>query len=527
MKFRKYPSGTGTEAAIRTLHQPTDYNHPISSSMSTNEQRLRAIFHDCSDVVFHSAPMPMQIETLAIYIIGLPDTKHLDELILNQLVAGHAQAQSTSDRLDGIGSVFQKRLVPVSMSRKVTLISEVVDGVLKGEVVFLFEGESHGLAASVPGSEGRAIEDPPSEPVIRGPREGFVESLVTNTSLLRKRLRSAHLKIETFSIGTLSHTEVALVYLKAIAEEELLHDVRSRLQQIQIDGVLESGYIEEFITDTPYSPFPQIQNTERPDVVIGSLLEGKVAVLTEGTPIALVLPMTFWTGLQASEDYYERSMIATPIRWLRILFMSVSLFLPSLYVSLVSYDHPALPTNLLLSIASSQRLSPFPAIIETLLMEITFEALREAGVRLPKGVGSAVTIVGGIVIGQAAVQAGFISAPVVIVVATTGIASFIIPRYNFGLAFRLLRFPLLLLAGFMGFFGLMIGILAIIIHLAALRSFGLPYLYPVAPLSPEGLKDVFIRKTWFNMGTRPKPANTQNRFRMSPGQQPDSRNQGE
>ncbi|MBO7743186.1 spore germination protein [Paenibacillus sp. MWE-103] len=527
MKFKKHSSGTPTEAALRALHQNTDCNNPMSSSISNNEQQLRSIFHDCSDVVFHNAPIPMQVETLAIYIIGLSDTKHLDELMLNQLIASHSQEPLRSDRLDGVESVFQKRLVPVSMSRKVTSISEVVDSVLKGEVVFLFEGESQGLAVCVPGTEGRAVEDPPSEPVIRGPREGFVERLATNTSLLRRRLRSAHLKIETFSIGTLSHTEIALVYVKSIVKEELLHDVRNRLQRIQIDGVLESGYIEEFITDTPYSPFPQVQNTERPDVVIGSILEGKVAVLTEGTPIALVLPMTFWTGLQASEDYYERSIIATPIRWLRILFMSVSLLLPSLYVSLVSYDHPALPTNLLLSIASSQRLSPFPAIIETFLMEITFEALREAGVRLPKGVGSAVTIVGGIVIGQAAVQAGFISAPVVIVVATTGIASFIIPRYNFGLAFRLLRFPLLLLAGFMGFFGLMIGILAIIVHLAALRSFGLPYLYPVAPLSPEGLKDVFIRKTWFNMGSRPRPAAPQNHFRIPPAEEPDSRIQDE
>lgn len=511
---------------MEAAHHPnTDYNFPIDPTLSVNEQRLRTIFEDCSDVAFHCLPMPMQSDTLAVYIIGLPDTKHLDALFLNQLNAGRSREPLTSDRPEGAEPFFQQRLVPVSMSRKVESIDEAVDAVLAGEVVFLFDGASHGLAASVPESEGRAIEDPPSEPAIRGPREGFVERLVTNTSLLRRRLRNTHLKIETYAIGTLSRTEVALVYLKAIAEEDLLQEVRSRLQRIRIDGVLESGYIEEFITDTPISPFPQIQNTERPDVVIGSLLEGKVALLTEGTPVALVLPMTFWTGLQASEDYYERSMIATPIRWLRILFTTVSLFLPSLYVSLVSYDHPALPTNLLLSIASSQRLSPFPAIIEMLLMEVTFEALREAGVRLPKGVGSAVTIVGGIVIGQAAVQAGFISAPVVIVVATTGIASFIIPRYNFGLAFRLLRFPLLLLAGFMGFFGLMIGILAIMIHLASLRSFGLPYLYPVAPLSMEGLKDVFVRKAWFNMGSRPRPAAARNRLRIPPGKQPDTRNQ--
>lgn len=523
--FRKHRSAAATiDHVLSDLNQTDNSDIPIESDISINEQILRAIFQDCSDVVFHSAQIQMQTKTLALYIAGLPDTKHLDDIILKLMFSSCPQDIQKSDYIE---QVSQRKVIPVSESRRVSLISDIVKNVLKGDVVFLFDGEEQGLAVSVQGTEARAIEEPSMEPVIRGPREGFVENLRTNTSLLRRRLRSAHLKVESFSIGKLSHTEVTVVYIRGIATEELVNTVRDRLNQIQIDGVLESGYLEEFITDAPYSPFPQIQSTERPDVVIASLLEGKVAIITDGTPIALVLPMTFWTGLQASEDYYERSITATPIRWLRLLFTFVSLFLPSVYVSLVSYDHPALPTNLLISIASSQRQSPFPAIIETLLMEVTFEALREAGVRLPKGVGSAVTIVGGIVIGQAAVMAGFISAPVVIVVAITGIASFIIPRYNFGLAFRLLRFPLLLLSGFMGFFGIMIGIIAITIHLATLRSFGVSYLSPVAPLSLDGLKDVFLRKAWFAMNLRPRSTVQQNIVRIPPGQQPDQREKGD
>ncbi|MDR6555507.1 spore germination protein [Paenibacillus qinlingensis] len=512
MKFQKHrSSGTASEPVN------SDYKIPLDPSILRNEQMLKNIFQDCSDVVIQSPAMPLQIEMLALYITGLSDTSHLEDLILKQFMSFSRDQQKS----DGMEQVIQTNFIPISRTKKVSILSDVIDSVLQGDVVFLFDEMAYGIAVCVQASERRGIEEPQSEPVIRGPCEGFVESLQTNTGLLRVRLRSADLKMESLSIGSLSHTNVVIVYLKGIAEEELLHDVRNPIRNIQIDGVLESGYIEEFITDSPYSPFPQIQNTERPDVIIGSLLEGKIAILTDGTPIALVVPMTFWAGLQASEDYYERSIAATPLRWLRILFTAVSLFLPSLYVSLVSYDHPILPTSLLLSIASSQRMSPFPAIIETILMEITFEALREAGLRLPKGVGSAVTIVGGIVIGQAAVQAGFISAPVVIVVATTGIASYIIPRYNFGLAFRLLRFPLLLLAGFMGFYGLMIGIIAILIHLAALRSFGVPYLYPVAPLSLDGLKDVFVRKPWFSINLRAKPTPENKRSRIPPEKQPD------
>lgn len=523
MIFRKQRSAaTTTDNVLNDLNQTANYDIPIESDISINEQILRAIFQDCSDVVFHSAQIQMRTKTLALYIAGLPDIKHLDDITLKLMFSSCQQDIQKSDYIEQV-----PQGIPVSESKKVSLISDIVENVLKGDVVFLFDGEEQGLAVSVQGTETRSIEEPAMEPVIRGPREGFVENIKSNTSLLRRRLRSAHLKMESFSIGKLSRTEVTVVYIRGIATKGLVDKVRDRLKQIRIDGILESGYLEEFITDVPYSPFPQMQSTERPDVVIGSLLEGKVAVITDGTPVALVLPMTFWAGLQASEDYYERSIVTTPIRWLRLLFTFVSLFLPSVYVSLVSYDHPALPTNLLISIASSQRQSPFPAIIETLLMEVTFEALREAGVRLPKGVGSAVTIVGGIVIGQAAVMAGFISAPVVIVVAITGIASFIIPRYNFGLAFRLLRFPLLLLSGFMGFFGIMIGIIAITIHLATLRSFGVSYLSPVAPLSVDGLKDVFLRKAWFAMNLRPRSTVQQNILRIPPGQEPDQREKGD
>ncbi|WAH44657.1 spore germination protein [Alicyclobacillus fastidiosus] len=290
-----------------------------------------------------------------------------------------------------------------------------------------------------------------------------------------------------------------------------------------MDGVLETGYIEDFIEDKPYSPFPTVQNTERPDVVAASLLEGKVAILVDGTPFALIVPLTLMSALNANEDYYERSFVSTAIRWVRFVFVHIALLLPSIYVALVSYQQEMVPTTFLLSIAAAQEATPFPAIVEAFGMEFMFEGLREAGVRLPKAVGSAISIVGALVIGQAAVQAGIVSAPMVIVVATTGIATFTIPRFNVGIAIRLLRFPMLLLAGMFGFYGITIGMLGILVHLTTLRSFGVPYFAPLAPLTAHGLKDVFIRAPWWAMIRRPNTAESTNSVRVPSGQQPSPR----
>ena len=290
----------------------------------------------------------------------------------------------------------------------------------------------------------------------------------------------------------------------------------NRLKRIEIDGILESGYIEEMIEDNPYSPFPQIMTTERPDIACSNLLEGRAVILVEGTPFSLIAPISFFSLLQSHEDYYQRFMIGTIIRWLRYLFLGVSLLFPSLYVAILTFHQEMVPAQLLLSMASSREAVPFPAIVEALLMEIAFEALREAGVRLPKQIGSAVSIVGALVIGQAAVQAGLVSAPMVIIVAITGISSFMIPRYVAGIAIRMLRFPIMLLASTLGLLGIMMAIIAIAIHLCTLRSFGVPYLAPLAPLKVRELKDVLWRSPLWMMDTRPHLTGESNLYRQSP-----------
>ena len=266
-----------------------------------------------------------------------------------------------------------------------------------------------------------------------------------------------------------------------------------RLSRLKIDYVLESHSIEEGIVDERFSPFPQMLATERPDVVVSNLLEGRFVILVDGTPFSLVAPITLSSMLQSPEDYYQNIYISIAIRWMRYIFYIMSLLLPSFYVAITTFHQEMIPTVLLLSIARAREEIPFPALVEALIMEVSFEALREAGVRLPKQIGSAVSIVGALIIGQAATTAGIVSAPMIIIVALTGIASFMVPRYSASISTRLLRFPIMLLAGTLGLTGIILAIILLVIHLSSLRSFGTPYLSPIAPTSPKKLKDVWWR----------------------------------
>ena len=475
---------------------PNPIDEIVSANLEQNERLLRQIFTNCSDVIYRPITFNGKIQILLLFIDGLVDAKHLDDMILKPLL--FQEPSINSDNLDGLGQLLQNQSVPIGETKIVSKIQDVVRKVLKGEVVLFVDGEASALVASIKGWSKRGIEEPSTEQVIRGPREGFIETLRVNTSLIRRKIQSERLKMEPLTIGGLTQTDVVILYIEGTVNDNVLQEVRKRLDRIQIDGILETGYLEEFIEDAPFSPFPTVQNTERPDVVAANLLEGKVAIVADGTPFALIVPMTFWSALQANEDYYERAIFATAIRWIRYTFILTSLLLPSLYVALITFQREMLPTTFLLTVAAAQDATPFPAVVEAFLMEFMFEALREAGVRLPKAVGSAVSIVGALVIGQAAVQAGIVSAPMVIVVATTGIASFTVPRFNLGTALRLLRFPLLFLAGTLGTFGISIGLIAILLHLASLRSFGIPYLTPIAPFNRDSFQDVFVRVPWWN-----------------------------
>lgn len=486
----------------------------LQKDFKQNVQMFCSIYKDCSDVVFQDFTFFGNVKGMLIYIEGLSDTELLDECVLYPLMKKEVN-ELPHPKLDSV-----EKAIAISKVKKVTLVADCIESISMGNPILLIEGETTAISLGLTKFVTRSIEEPQAEKVIRGPREGFIESLQVNTSMLRRIIKSPAMKLKSMTIGEYSRTNIVIAYIDGIASPTLIQEVESRLKRIDIDGVIDSDYIEEMIEDNPYSPFPQILSTERPDVVCAQLLEGRVSILVEGSPFVLIVPVTFFSMLQAPDDYYERYIVGTVIRWLRYGFMFISLFLPSLYVAITTFHQEMIPDPLLLSIAGARESVPYPALVEVLLMELMLEALREAGVRLPNQIGAAVSIVGALVIGQAAVQAGLVSTPMVIVVATTGIASFLIPRYIVGYSIRFLRFPIIFLAGFLGLLGIMLGFLAIIVHLCTLRSFGEPFLEPIAPLKRHDLKDVLWRAPLWMMDTRPHFNKDINLYRQTSNQKP-------
>ncbi|UVI28754.1 spore germination protein [Paenibacillus spongiae] len=486
---------------------------PLTNNLDHNVRMLQECYSQCADAVFRRFKIGGTLSAVLLYLDGFVDKEQIGEFVLAPLM------QSSLSISDGIPSLIEAML-PVTEVKLLTTLAECDEHILQGKPVLLIEGERQAVSLGVTKLEKRNIEEPQAESIVRGPREGFTETLSVNLTLIRRKIRSSKLKMHALHLGDYTNTEVILSYIEGIADPKLVEEVKSRINRIKIDSVLETSYIEELIEDQPYSPFPQSLATERPDVAAAYLLEGRIVLIVAGTPFVLIVPITLFALLQSPGDYYDRYLYSTPIRWLRYVFLGISMLLPSLYVAILSYHQEMLPAALYFSIASSREGIPFPAIVEALIMEIAFEALREAGVRLPKQVGSAVSIVGALVIGQAAVAAGIVSSPMVMVVALTGIASFMVPYYAIGFSFRLLRFPIMLLAGMLGLLGVIMGIIAIAIHLCSLRSFGVPYMAPLAPVVSKDMKDVLVRAPWWRMLTRPRIAGRMNEYREAANLKP-------
>jgi spore germination protein KA len=467
---------------------------PLQPDLKANLDRLRHILQDCSDIVFHTFSLKGGRNALLVYTEGIVDSAetHLHMLMPLLFLMDPYLAENG-------GEDVATRGVSLSQMERIGSVEQAVEAILTSSVLLLVDGYAGGAVFNVKGGVRRGVQEPNSEVVIRGPREGFTENLRVNTALLRFKIKSPDLKMVRFVKGTYTRTDIVLAYIDGVADRRVVQEARRRIEAIEINSVLESGYIEELIEDHPNSPFPQLQYTERPDTVAGQLLEGRFAILVDGTPFVMIGPITLWQLLQASEDYYERYFISNLIRWLRFAFALIALYLPALYVAVITFHPDMLPTTLLLSVAAAREAIPFPALVEALIMEVSFEALREAGIRLPKTVGQAVSILGALVIGQAAVEAGIVSAPVVIIVSLTGIASFTIPRFSLAIAIRILRFVMIFAGAAFGLFGLVIATIIMVAHMCNLNSFGVPYLSGVAPFRGRDQQDIFIRAPWARM----------------------------
>jgi spore germination protein KA len=352
------------------------------------------------------------------------------------------------------------------------------------------------------GWEKRSVTEPGSEAVVRGPRESFVENLRTNTSLIRRKIKNSALIVESMIIGRKTRTNISIAYINGVAKPELISEVKRRLKGIRTDSILESGYIEQFIEDAPGSVFATIGYTEKPDVAAAKILEGRVAILVDGTPFVLTAPFVLLESFQAAEDYYFRPYFATMTRIIRIIGFFITIMAPALYVAATTYHQELIPTSLLITFAQAREGVPFPAFVESLIMIITFEILREAGIRLPRPVGQALSIVGAFVIGESAVSAGIIGAPMVIVVAITAVSGFLVPAQNNSVV--ALRYIMLILGAALGGFGITLGLIGALVHMSSLESFGYPYLSPMSPFDVEDSKDSVIRAPLWLMISRPK-----------------------
>ncbi|WP_019155038.1 spore germination protein [Robertmurraya massiliosenegalensis] len=442
-----------------------------------------------------------KIRAVCFFLDGLVNSNEINAVIKSLMY----KAELILDEPGSVSIVDAiKSSVLINKSIKVTdLIDPMIDAILAGDTVFFIDGSDACLLVSSREWASRSVEEPQVEQVVRGPRDGFTESIRTNTALVRRRIRDPNLMFEAMTVGKKSKTDINIAYLQETVKEGLVEEVKKRISRIKIDAILESSYIEELIEDAPFSPFTTVQSTERPDKVASSLLEGRVAIFVDNTPFVLVVPTYFWQFMQASDDYYSRFLAGSFNRVIRYVAFIISLTLPSMYVMLVSFHQEMIPTSLALTIASGRDVNPFPVLIEALIMEIAFELMREAGVRMPKPVGQAVSIVGSLVIGQAAVQAGVVSPFMVIIVALTGISSFAIPNYAASFSIRLIRFVLLIASGTMGLLGFATAFAFLAIHAMSLRSFGESYLAPATPFKPSDQKDFIFRAPLWTMDEQP------------------------
>ncbi|MGE4353449.1 MAG: spore germination protein [Oscillospiraceae bacterium] len=482
----------------------SDEESEFSFELNKNLDALKEIIGNSSDIVIRrfSFGNKSQIQAAMIFVDGLIDKALVNENVLKPLMYDiHLVSEIEPSKIDHIHYI-KSALLHVGEIEESGSINEAVDAFLSGDTVLLIDGSNEALIMGSRGWKSRGIEEPKTESVVRGSREGFTETLRFNTSMLRRRIKSPDLKLEAMKIGVRTKTDICIAYIDGIVNPKLIEEIKKRLSRINTDAILESGYIEQYIEDAPFSIFSTVANSEKPDRVAAKLLEGRAAILVDGSPFVLTVPMLFVESFQSAEDYYSRPFFSSMVRSLRFLAFFFSILAPASYVALANYHQELIPTPLLLTMSSAHEGVPFPAVLEAGLMLIAFEILREAGVRLPRPIGQAVSIVGALVIGESAVSAGLIGAPMVIVVAITAVSSFVVPAQSDSEA--IMRFLLLILAGFMGGYGIAIGLLAIFIHLTSLRSFGTPYLSPLAPYNTDDMKDTFIRAPIWAMIRRPK-----------------------
>ncbi len=467
----------------------------LSRHLEKNISAIQEKLGGSPDIILRRFTVAGRLKAAIFFVEGMVDKQIMAENVLEPLMNLSPKARMDIDSLENA-------VITTGNAKREADITTITTAMLSGLLIIFIDGAKEAIIIDIIKWEKKSISEPETDMVVRGPREGFCETLRINMTLLRRKIHHPDLTFELSKIGRYSNTDIAIVYIKSIVHQDVLQEVRSRLSDIDIDAILESGYIEQLIEDHPLSIFPTIGNTEKPDVMAAKMLEGRVGILVDGTPIALTVPLLFIESFQSPEDDYSRFYYVSQNRIIRYLAFIISTIIPGLYVAITDYHQQFIPSKLLLTMAAAQEDNPFSTGFSVLLMILTYEILREAGVRLPKPIGQSVSIVGAIVMGDAAVSAGLISAPVLIVVATSIISSFVI--YPLMGAGSILRITFLLAGWIMGGLGIITVFLVEMLYLASMRSFGVPYLSPIAPIGKEELGNSFIRLPMWMLEKRPK-----------------------
>lgn len=466
---------------------------PDNKDMELNSTNIRSILKKNSDAIFrdificgdHNRPATL------VFIDGLVDSKGIADDVVKPLIENSnlCEAKNVKDTIDLIkhGSVY----FPDMHTRDT--IDGTLNDILNAGCAIIFDSEKTALTFAVKGFDKRSISEPTSENIVKGAKDSFVESLRTNTATVRRKIKTQKLVVEQTKVGRQTETSIGIVYIDGIVNSHLVEEVKRRLDNIEIDGAIEAGFVEEYIIDKKYTAFPLVGATERPDRFCTSILEGRVGIIIDGLPTTYIIPTTIQQLLRTMDDYSQNFLVVSALRLLRYFTALLSVFLPGFYIAVTTFHQEMIPSELAQTIAASKEGVPYPSFIEIFLMLIAFEILLEAGLRLPKTIGQAVSIVGALVVGEAAVNAKLISPAVVVIIAITAISSFTMPNQDFSNALRLWRFVMAIASSAMGIFGISIGAVFLLYHLASLETFGVPYLSPYVANEGRDLGDSIIR----------------------------------
>jgi spore germination protein len=499
----------------------------FSKKLDENIDTLCALFDNCADVVKRklSVGNTNKVDIYVIYIDNMIDKELLEMNTLQQIFRDLEEMPVTGQ----FEYIKEKGIQTVDLT-EVTTIPEIVGQILSGDTIILVDGYDKALKVSVRKMPNRGVPTSENEVAVRGSKESFSEAFFINRVLLRRRIKDTNLKIKQTKVGTRTATDVAICYLEGVARPEVVAEIERRLKKYTIDGIFDSGMLEQLTERNTYSPFPEFQSTERPDKAASAILEGRVVLIVDNSPIVLLLPTTLNSFFQASDDAYTRWEVATFLRLLRYIGAFITIALPGLYVAVINFNAELLSPAMALSFAAARGGVPFSVLVEVIIMEISFQMLLEAGIRLPGPMGGTLGIVGGLIIGDAAVNANIVSPIVVIVVALTAISAFTVPNEPFASAFRIIRYFILILSSFLGLFGFIMGVILLLIHLGGLKSFGIPYLVPFAASGinqGSDTKDGMVRFPFRNLKRRPLFAMKDERTRLVTNESDNNEEKGE